>query len=76
MPRITPLPADLRIKIFERAGSVCVRTAGDHVVLVKQDVLRPIVIPNWKEVSVFFIRNNLRTAGLNREKYFELLKDI
>ena len=76
MPRITPLPADRLRKVFERAGFVRVRAEGDHFVFVKQGVLRPVVIPDWKEVPVFIIRNNLRTAGITREEYFDLLKNI
>jgi hypothetical protein len=44
------------------------------MVFTKRDVLRPIVIPKYKQVPVFIIRNNLRSAGMNRERYFELLE--
>ena len=76
MPRITPLLADRLRKVFERAGFVCVRAEGDHFVFVKDGILRPVVIPDWKEVPVFIIRNNLRTAGMTREEYFNLLKQV
>lgn len=36
--------------------------------------MRPVVIPDWSEVPVFIIKNNMRTAGMSREIYFELLK--
>jgi hypothetical protein len=47
---------------------------GDHFVYVKEGVPRPVVIPDWKEVPVFIIKNNLRTAGLSRVEYFSLLE--
>ena len=37
---------------------------------------RPLVIPDYAEVPVFIIRNNLRTAGLSREDYFRLLEQV
>jgi predicted RNA binding protein YcfA (HicA-like mRNA interferase family) len=74
MPKITPIPAERLRKIFEKAGFKCVRIEGDHFVYVKDGVPRPVVIPDWKEVPVFIIKNNLRTAGLSREEYFFLLE--
>ena len=43
------------------------------MVFVKGGVLRPVVIPKYAAVPVFIIKNNLRTAGISRERYFELL---
>jgi len=43
------------------------------MVFVKPGTLRPIVIPRYASVPVFIIRNNIRTAGMSRERYFELL---
>lgn len=62
--------------MFEKAGFKCVRIEGDHFVFTKHGVARPVVIPDWKEVPVFIIKNNLRTAGLTREEYFSLLEKV
>jgi hypothetical protein len=43
------------------------------MVFTKPAVLRPVVIPKYAAVPVFIIKNNLRTAGMSRERYFELL---
>lgn len=43
---------------------------------VKPGVPKPVVIPDWDEVPVFIIKNNLRTAGLSRDDYFTLLGQI
>lgn len=76
MPKIVPLsPIKLR-KVFEKAGFKCVRIEGDHFVYTKAGVSRPVVIPNWKEIPVFIIKNNLRTAGLTREEYFSLMSEV
>jgi predicted RNA binding protein YcfA (HicA-like mRNA interferase family) len=76
MERITPIPAKRLRKVFERAGFRCVRSEGDHFVYTKAGVIRPIVIPDWPEVPVFIIKNNLRSAGISREEYFKLLESV
>ncbi len=76
MPRITPISASKLRKVMERAGFKCVRTEGDHFVYVKEGIVRPVVIPDWDQVPVFIIRNNLRTAGLSRDNYFSLLSQV
>jgi len=43
------------------------------MVFTRPGVLRPVVIPKYAAIPVFIIRNNLRTAGMTRERYFELL---
>ena len=76
MPKIIPIPPERLKKVFEKAGFKCVRIEGDHFVFVKEGVPRPVVIPDWKEVPVFIIKNNLRTAGLTRDEYFKLLEEL
>ena len=43
------------------------------MVFTKPGVLRPVVIPMYSQVPVFIIKNNLRTAGMTRDRYFQLL---
>jgi len=58
------------------AGFICVSIEGDHFVYTKEGVPRPVVVPNWRAVPVFVIKNNLRTAGITREEYFSLLEKV
>ncbi len=44
------------------------------MVFTKAGVIRPVVIPKYAAVPVFIIKNNLRTAGMSRDRYLELLK--
>ena len=60
-------------KVFESDGFVRNRMEGDHLVMTKPGIPRPVVIPMEREVAVFIILNNLRTAGMSRAKFFELL---
>lgn len=41
---------------------------------VKTGLKRPLVIPMYREVPVFVIKNLLRTSGMTRERYLELLE--
>jgi len=63
------------MKVFEKAGFSCVRIEGDYYVYTKEGVIRPIVIPDWREIPVFIIKNNLRSANISREEYFTLLAE-
>ena len=76
MARLTPIHWKRLLRVFELAGCILVGTTGDHLELKKVGALRRIVIPKYKDVPVFIIENNLKTAGISRAKYFELLKQI
>jgi predicted RNA binding protein YcfA (HicA-like mRNA interferase family) len=73
MPKLSPVSYKQLVRVFEADGFRWVRTEGDHMVYSKVGVLRPLVIPKYAAVPVFVIKNNLRTARMSRERYFELL---
>jgi len=75
MPKLRPVSYKTLGRVFERAGFRCVRQEGDHLVYTKIGIARPVVIPKYAAVPVFIIKNNLRSAGISRELYFELLQD-
>ena len=75
MPRFTPQDWRTLEKIFEAAGFRFARQDGSHRSYVKSGVARPVVIPVYRDVPVFVIRNNLKTAGLSRDEYFALLAE-
>ena len=75
MPKITPVHYRTLIRVFELDGFTVSRQKGDHIVMTKPGVLRPLVIKTSpRKVPVMHIRTNLTTAGMSRERYFELLK--
>lgn len=73
-PRITPIHWKILEKIFLLDGFVYKRTKGDHRLYEKPGIIRPIVIPTYDEVDDDIIHSNMRTAGMSRERYFQLLK--
>ena len=76
MPKITPVPYQTLVRVFEKDGFQLQRTRGDYLVYTKPGIPRPIVIPMYDQVPVFIIRNNLRSARMGRERYFELLGTV
>lgn len=74
MPRFTPQDWRTLEKVFIAAGFRLNRQEGSHRSYVKTGVARPVVIPAYREVPVFVIRNNLKTAGISRDEYFQLLE--
>jgi len=73
--KITSIPYTRLIKIFEADGFSIVRRKGDHIIMTKQGIKRPLVIKSSpKRVPVTHIRTNMRTAGMSRERYFQLLE--
>lgn len=76
MPRLIPIDYRKLAKVFEQKGFVHIRTRGDHMVYQKEGILRPVIIPKYKHIPEFIILKNLKTAGISREEYLELLKKI
>lgn len=77
MPKITPVDHRILIRIFELDGFTVKRQKGDHIVMTKPGVPRPVVITTSpRRVPVTHIRTNLTTAGMSRERYFELLEQV
>lgn len=77
MPKITPVDYRILIRIFELDGFTVKRQKGDHIVMTKPGVPRPVVITTSpRRVPVTHIRTNLTTAGMSRERYFELLEQV
>ncbi|MFQ5661833.1 MAG: type II toxin-antitoxin system HicA family toxin [Candidatus Paceibacteria bacterium] len=76
MSTIRPISWRKLSKIFELDGWTLSRIKGDHMVYTKDGFLRPVVIPRDSVVEVFIIKNNIKTAMISRERYFELLEKV
>jgi predicted RNA binding protein YcfA (HicA-like mRNA interferase family) len=74
--RIKPAGYQTLVKIFEAAGCSYVRTHGDHLIFHYPGAIRPVVIPKYKEVPVFIIRNNMKIIGMSTEQYLGLLGKV
>jgi predicted RNA binding protein YcfA (HicA-like mRNA interferase family) len=70
MPKIFPTDWKTQLKIFELYGCHYKRKKGSH------HVLTYVVIPEYDEIDLDIIKNNMRTVDMTREEYFDLLKKI
>ena len=76
MPRIVPISYKKLTRLVEIEGFTLVRESGDHMIFTKAGIIRPVVVPRYNAIPVFIIKNILRTAGISRDKYFELLEKV
>ena len=67
MPRITPIKWKTLECIFLKDGFDFDRQDGDHRCYVKEGVLRPVVIPTYREIDTEIIKSNMRTARITRK---------
>ncbi len=73
--KIIPLRYETLIKIFKLDDFVVKRKKGDHIIMTKAGIKRPLVIKTSPRlVPVTHIRTNMTTAGMTRERFFELLE--
>ena len=75
MAKISATDWKTQIKIFEAYGCKFQRKKGSHHVLTYSGAKRAVVIPEYDEVNLDIIRNNMRTVGMSREDYFRLLDE-
>lgn len=77
LQKIVPIPYEKLVKVFELEGFIVKRQKGDHLILTKPGVKRPLVIKTSpRKVAVAHIMTNLHTAEISRERYFELLDQV
>lgn len=75
--RITPVHFQVLIRVFELEGFVVKRKKGDHIIMTRPGAKRPLVIKSSPiQVPKTHIRTNLLTAGISRQRYFDLLEKV
>jgi predicted RNA binding protein YcfA (HicA-like mRNA interferase family) len=73
MARILATDWKTQIKIFEAYGCKYKRKKGSHHILTFPGAKRAVVIPEYDEIDLDIIKNNMRTVGMSRDDYFRLL---
>lgn len=74
--KLAPIDWRTLVKVFEAEGFTRSRQHGSHIAMVKPGIARPIIIQQGMDVPVFIIKNNLKTAGMSRERYFAILRTL
>lgn len=59
--------------VCKLAGCVEARTKGDHLVMTKPGLARPVIIKMDKDIGEDIVRSNMRTVGLGRKDFERLL---
>jgi predicted RNA binding protein YcfA (HicA-like mRNA interferase family) len=76
MAKIAPTDWKTQLKVFQLYGCEYIRKKGSHHVLRYPNAKRAVVIPKYAEIDADIIKSNMRTVGMTREEYFELLEQI
>ena len=76
MGGLAPVDHKTLEKFVRSVGCTFVRQKGSHRVYWRDDQLRPVVIPTYKQVPVFIIRNILRQLGISVEEYLRIVQNL
>lgn len=76
MPKIAQVSWKKLTKFFEKEGFIFKGQKGTHLIYTKTGIPRPVVIPKYKQIPIFVIKNNLRAANIPRKKYLLLINKI
>lgn len=76
MPRLTPVDWKEFEKFLLYIGCKFKRQKGDHRIYWRVGLNRPVVLPMYKNLPIFVIRNNLRTLDMTVDEYLEILKKL
>ncbi|MBN2095485.1 MAG: type II toxin-antitoxin system HicA family toxin [Candidatus Aenigmarchaeota archaeon] len=63
-------------KFLKYVGCTLKCEKGDHMIYWRDGLNRPIVIPKVEDIPTFVVRNNLRTLGIPKEEYLEILERV
>jgi len=73
--KLSPVKAEALIRVFEKIGYKISMQTGAHVIMRRPGKELPLIIPKHggQDVRKGIIQNLLKTAELDRDKYFDLL---
>lgn len=76
MPKISLVSWKKFEKVILFVGCKFSRQKGDHLIYVRNDLIRPVVFSKDTSIPVFVIRNNLRILNISHEEYLNILDQI
>ena len=76
MPKITPIAWKKFDKFLLYIGCMFERRKGSHRVYSRPGLPRPVVVPTYKSLPVFVIKNNLRVLGISQKQYLEIMNRL
>ncbi len=63
------------VRFLEHHGFKQDRQKGSHIILTKEGIPRPIVIPKTKELSTNVVMTNLKTAKISRKALVQSMRN-
>ncbi|WP_295409594.1 type II toxin-antitoxin system HicA family toxin [uncultured Thiocystis sp.] len=69
MPSLLRLSGKEVVRIFEKFGWKIARQRGGHIILVKDDRLATLSVPNHSEVATGTLRSLIRASGLTPDQF-------
>jgi predicted RNA binding protein YcfA (HicA-like mRNA interferase family) len=76
MAHLPPIPYTDLEKVVLHVGCTFRRQTASHKAYWRGDQVRPIIIPTYKAVPVFVIKNILRQLGIPAEEFQRILDDL
>ena len=76
MVRLKPVNWKTLIKVFQIYGCLYKRKEGSHHILTYPGAKRAVVVPEYDEIDIEIIKNNMRTVGMTREQYLHILDSL
>ena len=62
--------------VAKLAGCVVERTRGDHLIMSRTGMARPVIIKMDRNLGEDIIRSNMRTMGMDRKEFEHLLNQV
>ena len=64
------------VRVFERLGWEIARRRSRHIIMVKEDNIATLSIPDHKEVAKGTLRSLIRSSGLTVAEFLDALKEV
>jgi predicted RNA binding protein YcfA (HicA-like mRNA interferase family) len=74
MPVLPQLSGREAVRAFESLGWKVVRQKGSHIILIKNEHVATLSVPDHKEVAKGTLRSLIRSAGLAVPEFLDTLK--
>ncbi|MBI5461283.1 MAG: type II toxin-antitoxin system HicA family toxin [Gammaproteobacteria bacterium] len=74
MPALPTLSGRELVRVFESLGWKSVRQRGSHIILVKDNHIATLSVPDHKEVAKGTLRSLIRTAGITVDEFMDAAK--
>ena len=71
---IPVLSARQAVKIFEKFGWKAVRQKGSHIIMVKDNEMITLSVPDHKEIAKGTLRSLIRSTGLTLSEFEKYAK--